>query len=69
MIIQNSQGVKSYNYITKGRSRKRIYYDPCIKRMPHGWLVRKPIKYNGKREIARRLRQMNKISSKLEKAA
>lgn len=54
--------VKTFPYITRGNSRKRIYYNPRAKKIAGGWLVIKPIPYNGKRECARRLRQMKKAA-------
>lgn len=65
MIVNNSKGVKEYPYMYLGNSRKRIYYDPYIRKRPHGWLLRQAkIPINGKRECARRVRQMMKIAEK-----
>lgn len=65
MVIQNSKGVKNYPYMFIGNSRKRTYYDVYLHRRPGGWIVRKkPKSTQGKRECARRVRQMARIAAR-----
>ena len=62
MVIQNSKGIKNYPYMHVDNSRKRTYYDVNLHRRPGGWIVRKkPKSAQGKRECARRVRQMRRI--------